>query len=195
MQPDEEKQFWIRRLEATGKAQARYLWFLLIAQIFYLALHSRGTGHQEISVPIVDLKLDGVAVLASGAPIIAFLVLAVVGAIRAWTHAVEQVAGKSPVRDAEHLDAHPNAIDLAMYTTKESPAIVRGLLYFVYPSFLTVALVEAAWLGAWLWSDRVVPSRALLLPALVVTGLPATFLVLAMWVKRVKQLWKGSRAV
>ena len=32
---------WLSRAQAVGKAQARYLWLLLIATLFYLALQDR----------------------------------------------------------------------------------------------------------------------------------------------------------
>ena len=195
MQEDEQRQFWIRRLEATGKAQARHLWVLLIAQLFYLALHASGANSHEITVPVIDLRLNALTVLASGAPVIAFLVLVVMGAIRAWTHAVEQVAGTSPVKDAEHLDAHPNAIDFAMYTTTRSPAVIKKILYFVYPLFLLIALVESAWLGAWLGRNPLVPWRVVFIGVLAVTWIPAAFLVLAMWLKRLRKLWQERSAV
>src|SRR2546421_9898867 len=117
MTSETERQHWVRRLEATGRAQARYLWLVLVVGLFYAALRIRGAPLEPISVPVVGLKLDAATVLASGGPILAFLVLAVMGAIRAWTHALEQYRGAVPAKDAEQLDTHPNALDLAMYTT------------------------------------------------------------------------------
>jgi hypothetical protein len=181
---DEERGFWLQRLEATGRAQSRYLWILLVAGLFYAALRVGG-GNTDISVPIVDLQLRGSIVLGSGGPVLAFLVLVVVGAIRAWTHAIEQIRG-APVTRAEQLDAHPNAIDLAVYTTSQTPKVIRHLLSLSYPLFLTAGLAESAWLGWSAWSQASV-GRPYLLVAMVLTWLPAAALVLGMWRNRLHQ--------
>lgn len=184
---DEERSFWLRRLEATGKAQARYLWLLLLTGLFFGALRVRASTSQPITVPLVDLELDATTVLAAGAPIIAFLVLAVMGAIRAWTRALEQIRGQS-LRDAEPLDIYPNALDLAIYTTEKSPALLRDALYFAYPLYLTAALAESAWLERWLLGAASVPGRTFFLVAGCLCLLGAAILVLIMWVARVKKI-------
>ncbi len=184
---DEERSFWLRRLEATGKAQARYLWLLLLTGLFFGALRVRASTSQPITVPLVDLELDATTVLAAGAPIIAFLVLAVMGAIRAWTRALEQIRGQS-LRDAEPLDIYPNALDLAIYTTEKSPVLLRDALYFAYPLYLTVALAESAWLERWLLGAAGVPGRTFFLAAGCLCWLGAATLVLIMWVARVKKI-------
>src|SRR5437867_11454175 len=110
MAQEHEREFWLRRLEATGRAQARYLWLVLLAGLFYAALYARSPSWQIIKVPVDDLELDTLTVLASGGPIIAFLVLVVMGAVRAWPHALEQIRGR-PASDAEQVDTHPTAPD------------------------------------------------------------------------------------
>jgi hypothetical protein len=194
MLPDQERDFWLRRLEALGHAQARYLWLLLIAGVFYAALYARGSGSATIRVPIVDLDLDALTVQASGGPIIAFLVLVIIGAIRAWTHALEQFRGTKPARRAEQLDTHPNAIDLAIYTTDSSPALLRKALYFAYPVFLLGGLAESAVLGWSLWRTPSVPGRAGFLAFQLLTWIPAAYLVVAMVVTRIGQLPKRGSA-
>lgn len=189
MTSETERQHWLRRIEATGRAQARYLWLVLVVGIFYAALRIPGVDSEQIIVPIVGLKLDAPTVLATGGPILAFLVLAVMGAIRAWTHALEQYRGTSPAKDAEQLDTHPNALDLAMYTTDKSPAIMRHLLSFVYPVFLTAFLGESGLLGWWVWSSHAVVGRDVLLGVWALLWFPAAVLVLAMWWTRIKQLF------
>lgn len=138
--------------------------------------------------------MDASTVLASGGPVLAFLVLVVVGAIRAWTHALEQVRGTVPATDAEPLDAHPNAIDLAVYTTDRSPAILRRLLSLAYALFLTVGLAESVWLGWWAWSVRI-PARPVLIGVMTITWLPAALLVLGMWHTRLRQFRKTGSTV
>jgi hypothetical protein len=188
MTHDQEREFWIRRVEATGRAQSRYLWILLVTGLFYAALQSRGTPVQTITVPIVELQLDTLSVLSSGGPIIAFLILVVIGAIRAWSHALEQVRGTKPAEGVEQLDTHPNAIDLAIYTTANSPSFLRNLLYFAYPLFLLAALIESGLLGWWVMHTPMVPGRALVIAAQALTWLPAAWLVLSMWVGRFKRV-------
>ena len=163
MTQGEERGFWLRRIEATGKAQARYLWLLLLVGLFFAALRVRVPPAQQITVPVVDLDLDACTVLAAGGPIIAFLILAVMGAIRAWTQALQQVRGTSPPLNAEPLDTYPNAIDLALYTTDRSPRWLRNLLYFAEPIYLTAAVVEAAWLGWWAWRTPTLTGRPIFL--------------------------------
>ena len=189
---DPEREFWIRRLEATGRAQSRYLWLLLVACLFFMALHAR-TPAQSIRVPIVDLDLDSLTVLASGGPIIGFLVLAVVGAIRAWTHAVDQVRGQGSRISVEQLDTHPNAIDLAVYTTAKSPRSLRTILYFAYPTVLIAALVESALL----WYSVAQTPGFPRVPLTIVQALvwiPAAFLVLSMLWSRITTVKHRVRA-
>ena len=194
MAQEHEREFWLRRLEATGRAQARYLWLVLLAGLFYAALYARSPSGQMIKVPVVDFELDTLTVLASGGPIIAFLVLVVMGAIRAWTHALEQIRGR-PARDAEQLDTYPNAIDLAVYTTEHSPRLIRELTYFAYPLFLTAALIESTSLARWVWRTQSVPGRGWFISFQLLTWLPAALLVIGMWIRRFKQIGtRGSAA-
>ena len=61
---------WLARLQALGKMQARYLWFLVIASIFYLGLSS-GTlrpMNGVVKVPVLNLELDVAPILAAGPP-------------------------------------------------------------------------------------------------------------------------------
>jgi hypothetical protein len=188
-----EQAFWIRRLEAVSKAESRYLWLLLIAGLFYAALHARNV-HVPIKVPIVDLELDSLTVLASGGPTIAFLVLVMMGAVRAWSRALQQIRGSSSSKDAEQLDMHPNAIDLAVYTTQSSPAFIRKVLYFAYPVILSGALIESLVFANWLWRTPSVSGRAFFLTAQVLIWIPAAILVLGMWVSRIKHVGTARAA-
>jgi hypothetical protein len=185
---DPEREHWLRRLDATGRAQARYLWLTLVSGLFYASLRFGSTPSQTVTVPVVDLDLDALSVQASGGPIIAFLVLASVGAIRAWAHALEEFRGVAPAKDSEQLDTYPNALDLAVYTTDRSPKVIRKATYFVYPAFLIAALVESGWLLLWTWTTADVPWRVGFLIAGASVWLPASALVLAMLWKRIRQV-------
>ncbi len=188
MTQDEERGFWLRRVEATGRAQARYLWLLLVTGLFFAALHTRAQNSEQITVHLIDLELNARTVLAAGAPIMAFLILAVMGAIRAWTRALHKIRGTSWPLDAEPLDTYPNALDLAVYTTDQTPGTLRNLLYFAYPLYLTGGLIEAAWLGLWVYWAPALSGRPIFLGAFAVTWVPATILVLGMWWARLNKL-------
>ena len=143
-------QYWLNRLQAVGKAQGRYLWILLISALFYAALRARvidSTAEtNSLKVPLIDIELSAQVVLASGAPVISFVVLAVTGALRAFGQARTKLGlGSGGDWRAEAVDTHPNAIDLALYTTAKSPKLIATVTYFAYPVFLTAALAEAAW--------------------------------------------------
>lgn len=186
---DREREYWLRRVEATGRAQARYLWALFLAGIFFAALKAGPAENGFISVPVVELRLDRYTVLACGAPVIAFLVLVVVGAIRAWTLAVERVRGQAPAGDVEPLDTYPNAIDLATYTTSGTPALIRHLLSFAYPLFLTAALVESVWLALpMLTGPEALSGSWVYLAIGCPIFLAAALLVATMWRHRIRQL-------
>lgn len=185
---ESERQHWLRRSEATGQAQRRYLWLLFVLGLFYGALRSQPVSAEQITVPAVGLTLNAATVIASGGPILSFLVLAVMGSIRAWTHALAQYRGKVPDEDAEQLDTHPNALDLAMYTTVQSPRMVKRLLYFIYPVFLTAFLVESFWLEWWAWSNNTNMARAVSVGFWLVLWAPAAWLVLTQWWKRARNV-------
>jgi ABC-type amino acid transport system permease subunit len=194
-QLEDEQKFWIRRLEATGRAQSRYLWLVFIAGLFYAALRLSSSSAPVIRVPIVDLELDAYTVLASGGPVLAFLVLAVLGAIRAWTHALEQIRGTSPATDAEPLDSFPNAIDLATYTTPQSPTLVRNLLSLAYPLYLSAALAESVWLASVVTiGPTPIRGRLVYIGTMLLLGIPATSLLMVMWIRRLRRLSSGSSA-
>src|SRR5262249_13146407 len=77
----------------------------------------------------------------------------------------------------EELDTSPNALDLAFYTTRQSPKLVATLTHFSYVAFLTLGLYEAAWIAKRLadaeaptWCLFVVLGAALWLPAVGFVG-------------------------
>ena len=142
---------WLDRLRVVGRAQARYLWILLVTMVFYAALQLRtatSPGTAALKVPLVDIEISAAATLASGTAVLSFLVLAVRGTMRAYRRAREKL-GLSAGADwsAEELDTSPNAIDFALYTTPESPKTLATIVaHFGYAFFLLVTLAEAAWL-------------------------------------------------
>src|SRR5687768_296675 len=109
---DTEQQHWLNRGEALGKAYGRYLWLLLVLGLFFAALRTQPASPDPMSVPAVDLKLNPTTVLAWSGSILSLLVLAAIGAVRAWSTALEKYLGRKPTKDdAERLDMYPNALD------------------------------------------------------------------------------------
>ncbi len=150
-----------------------------------------------LKVPVIELEIDAPVVLASGPTIISFLVLTVVGSLRAFGRARDKLRlGKGADWRAEAADTYPNAIDLAFYTTPQTPKPISVLAYFVYPLFLTAGLAEAAWL----WYDLAalkyqVSFRIAFVLTAVALWLLAAWQVGAIWVKRfarVPRLWRSS---
>jgi len=165
--------FWPARLQAVGKMQARYLWFLVVSGIFYGALASGALRPSEngdaVKVPVLNLELDSAAILTTGPLVLSFLVLVITGALRAYRHASEQLKIDKWDDRGEATDTEPNFLDMAFYSRgpkrgaenttgrgalkKHLATVKRLALHYVhklvafkYPVFLSLALVEAAWL-------------------------------------------------
>ena len=195
---DEPDRYWIARMNATGRAQARYLWVLFLACIFYWALYSaidtRVTDAPPLHVPVVGLDLDPRVVLASGPSAIAFVVLVLMGALRATKVAVDRMGARWGLPgEMERFDEHPNALELALYTTAASPSAIAAALYVAYPLLLVLTLIEAAWL--WVVTNGLlsqsVPWQVLRVLAILLF-IPATFFALQMLAQRVKRAIKGE---
>lgn len=189
----ELNQHWLERLQVIGKAQARYLWVLLVTMLFYLALTPHvisSSTDAPLNTPIVNLELSGNAVLKFGPLVMSFLVLAILGSLRAYSHARKQLGlNGSADWSGEEFDTSPNAIDLSLYATSRSPKILATIAHFVYPAFLLSALIEAAWLEKHLYCRG--ENWHVLAGALL--WVPALCLVLNLIYKRVTQvptLWK-----
>jgi len=186
---------WLERLQVVGKAQARYLWVLLVIMIFYAALQQRvrvGIDETSLKVPIVDLEVSGSVVLGFGPALISFLVLVILGTMRAYTKARGQLGLGRADWSGEELDTSPNAIDFAFYTTRASPKVVATVLHFPYTAFLLAGLVEAAWLAKRL-VDACAPAPWMFVVAGGVLWLPAVWLVCCLLYRRVRDvptLWR-----
>ena len=159
---------------------------ILVTGIFFWALRHSSAETQLVSVPLVNLDLNASSVLAAGGTVIAFAVLAAIGAVHAWSHALKEYAPDSWRTDAERLDTHPNALDLAIYAWLDDASLVGACRNFVYPLYLAFALVEAAWLQYWLWHHEA-PGRLAFLVGGGVIGLRAAWLVGRLFVERFQQ--------
>jgi hypothetical protein len=139
---------WLERLPVMGKAHSRYLWILLITMISYGALQERVyVDTDPLKTPIVDVEISGPFVLGFGPALVSFFVLAITGTIRATRTARAKLnLGRGDWSGGE-LDTSPNALDLAFYTTWQSPKLVATLTHFSYVAFLALGLYEAAWIA------------------------------------------------
>jgi hypothetical protein len=148
---------WLERLQVMGEAQSRYLWILLITMIFYGPLQERVyVDTDPLKMPIVDVEISGPFVLGFGPALISFFVLAVTGTTRAPHTARAKLHLERGDWSGEELDTSPK-LDLAFYTTRQSPKLIATLIHFSYVTVLALGLYEAAWIAKQLW-DRV-PTR------------------------------------
>lgn len=185
---------WLRRADALGRAQSRYLWTTFVAGLFFFALKTAPGAEQQITVPIIGVKLNAQSVLAAGGLVLSFLITAFVGAMNAWGLALEEATGDDWENAADYLDLHPTVFDLAFFTTRgATPALERLLYLTYYPGFLMLMLAEAAWLQWWLWT-----SSADLRSILLVLGSPtlvwAAWLVRGVVYGRAKRVYRDLRA-
>ena len=179
----ETSERWRERRQVLGAAQATYLWVLLVSCAFFAAIQPTSSDAPfQVKAPIVELELDGRVVAACGPIVISFLLLVMMGALRASSHACKE-AGIADFT-GEALDLHPNALDLAFYTSKASPRVMIVVTYFKYPAFLTLALVEAAWLWVRLPQALLHVTRAVAL----VLWVGAAWQIGAMWLGRLRKV-------
>jgi hypothetical protein len=198
---DTDQDEWRDRFRAVAKAQGRYLWLLLFAGVFYIAL-DRSVSEQERvpeqgkvpteqagpprqQVPLIGVELSSRTVWASGSLVLGFIALTTLGTFPALTHAYSRAnpSGESK-RCFECLDTEPNAIDFAVYTLLGTPKW-KKLGLAAYPLFITIIVGEAAWL----WS-RLVQSRPVNCSEAVflLLGAPVT----AASIYRLAQLWRSK---
>ena len=178
---------WLARLHALGRMQARYLWFLVISSLFYLGLSSGTLQATEgkVKAPIVNLELDVAPILAAGPAILSFLVLVVMGALRAYRRAGEHLGLGPSDQRGEATDTEPNFLDLAFYSTGSKRPILRHvehIVLFKYPVFLSLVLVQAGYLWRY-WTLSVLGVLGVLL------WLIAWWQVALLWHQRLRGIW------
>jgi hypothetical protein len=198
----DERKAWMERLGVVGRAQARYLWLLLIAGIFYLALHLQvadpaATQARELVVPVVDLTLSAIPVWASGPIVLSTLLLAAHGSLRAYKTAAAAV-GVEGFGVGEEYDLAPNALDFVVYTTPASPRWTRGVLLFTYPLYMALFCAEAWWLLLAVHADAPALVRAIFVPLGGLLALFATWRVMSyLWTNghRARRVIRGEGGV
>jgi hypothetical protein len=128
----------------VGQAQARYLWILLLAGLFYWALHSNlqsGTlqSKEGVRVPLLGLDLSGATLWASGPVVIFLLIVIIHGTLRAFRTAQEALKLDClPTGSTEPYDLAPNAIDFTVYTPRKASSTLCALLLLAYPVYLSI---------------------------------------------------------
>jgi hypothetical protein len=168
---------WKERFAAVSAAQGRYLWALVVMGIFYFALPSSGS----VKVPLVELPLHVSDIALTGPSVLFFLVLVIFGSSRAYgtAEAKATAAAKEP---SEALDTAPNPLDLAVYTTADSPQWLLRVLRLTYPLFISVFAAEATWLLVGLFTHTAHTLGTWAFRALgLLTGVPALVLLLRGW--------------
>lgn len=189
---------WLERCRVLGKSQARYLTLLFVASLFYWTLHaqvmSAGSASDQVAVPVVGVHANLQAVWSTGPIVLAFLVLVLMGSIRAYG-----VAWKATGIDEERFEEHslaPNPLDLAFYSHRgDRVKWVARVEYLAYPITVTIPLLEAGWLLHRVWT-RVGDVRAgwFILGLGAVAMLAASYVVLILWVDRILTALRGKEA-
>jgi hypothetical protein len=158
------------------------LWILLLTGLFFFFLTLEGvpTPTATFRVPLINLEVPKLLVWASGPAILCFLVLMLMGALRAHTTS-QTTLGIGGKADAEAADLHPNALDFAFYTTADSKDLVKWFFgcfspYFLFP---VAVLVLAAFMGWLLYSEASGGLRWVFVAVGLVLWLPAVGFVLS----------------
>jgi hypothetical protein len=199
MTNDRSEELWQERFRAVGRAQAHYLWLLLVVGIFYFALDrkiSREDKPSQLDVPVIGIEADSRAVWACGPMVLAFIALATLGTFPALTHARFKVDSDAADGDLfESLDTAPNAIDFAVYAPPDTWWRPFGLL--AYPLFITLIIVESGWIWCHTFSSRASCTDCILLclgGLFILFGLRG---VLSVWKSKITKMLEnlsGSRA-
>lgn len=136
---------WASRFQAVARAQARYLYLLLVLCIFFWALRGRllfAGEAGEITLPIVNVPVSGYVPLVLAPAVLALVLLAVLGTFPASREAYSRLAETE--KGLEAYNSVPTAIDFVVYS--RSNGALSRLSLLSYPAALTLAYVEAAWL-------------------------------------------------
>ena len=181
---------WRERAHALARTQANYVWILLVTGIFYFSLPSGNSSFDQSQgvreYPFAGVLLNGYQILLSAPFVLSFLILAFSGAVRAFNRASEKTLPEDydETWAAERLDVFPNAIDMVVYHTEETPRWIVTLGYFGYPLYLSVFLLEAIWLwGISLCVASNVAQFAVSMASVLVLG-PACWQVVGAWRRR-----------
>jgi len=182
----------LARMQSLGRMQARYLWFIVVASIFYWQLRSSPSA--QLKVPLIDLYLDTRTVLEAGPFVLSFFVLVEMGAATAYTAVLRKLIGYDDAR-AEEVDAEPNFLEMALYiphrlraSTGTLARLWRWINRHKFPAFLSVVLLQATFLLYDLWPLGT--TRRVVFASLgMATWLLAAAQVSEQWWTRFKNVW------
>lgn len=179
---DDLRARWLDRLHAVSRAQARYLYTLLVLALFFWSLRSQIAAtpeHSSIKVPLVGLAVDSHVVLASGPIALSLTVLAMLGTFPAVERAYKEYKRRSPSQNEfEAIDTNPNAIDLAVYSRQGSKWGSLGLIS--YPLVLSLVVFESVVLLVWLACSEV-SAKIIFFPLGVLVTMAALPRLLSLW--------------
>jgi hypothetical protein len=195
--PGDNEQEWRERYRAVAAAHGRYLWLLLIAGIFYSALHfdvDSRRNRAETTLPsdslkteltFVGISVDSRVVRATGPFVLGLIALAALGTFPAIRRAYKET-GRSR-HDFEQLDTAPTAIDFAVYTTPDAPRWTRiGLA--AYPAFVTLVVTEAVWLWWEIKSEQAIPLGRLFVALGAIVLLCSLLRLASVWRSEVRDM-------
>jgi len=185
------------RIRAAARAQNALLWVLVVLGVFFWSLGSpvlAALGAPTyIWLPLIPARLPSVAIWAAAPAVLFFILLAVFGTLRVCDEAISELKAAAPSEDEP--DLQPNVLDYAIHTTAGSPALVKWLLGFAYPAYLTVFVAEASWLTYALASAaRSLPGRWVLLALSAIEGVAVYAFTVLFWIRRFRRLAKKHRA-
>ena len=182
----------LARMQSLGKMQARYLWFIAVATIFYWQLRSSPSA--QLKVPLIDLYLDARAVLEAGPFVLSFLVLVEIGTVTAYTAVLRKHVGHDDAR-AEEVDGEPNFLEMVFYIPyrlRTSTSSIASVWHWInrnkFVVFLSLALVQPAFLLYDLWPLGTT-GRAVFFLLGTATWLLAVGQVVEQWWTKFQNVW------
>lgn len=206
--PAIDEKLWQARLISIGKAQSRYLWALLILGLFFLSLGAK-SGTVDQAIPGIGIVLESHVILGAAPSILFILIIVVAGSLRAYGSAARELGldtGSKHLPDphlvkrSEAHDSVPNALDLAVFSSKRFEGLPWTLLLLNYPVYLSVFALAAGYLwiqlvlnvesfSGWpliLWFFFVMTS--------LVLGIVALIQILVLWYRRSARIIQISKA-
>lgn len=178
---------WRERFRSVAKAQGRYLWLLLIAGVFYLALDttiSQQSPPSQQKLPLIGIEVDSKVVWASGSLVLGFIALAALGTFPALTYAYSKANPDGKEQPFESLDTEPTAIDFIVYVQPNSSPWTR-LVLVTYPLFITLVVAESVYI----WF-RLAASKPCLFRDWLFLVLGGAFTLACFY--RLSKLWKSK---
>ena len=188
-----EQQEWIDRFRAVAKAQGRYLWLMVVAGLFYLALDaaiSEESRPPQQELPLIGIQVDAKVVWSSASCVLGFIALAALGTFQALRYAHERLNTRGNPFSFESCDTEPTAIDFVVYARPGTGGLAKfGLL--TYPLFVTLVVGEAGWFWLRLLASKPSSPRDhlfLALGAMMIVG--CLYRLAGLWKSKIAQMIK-----